>query len=139
MKNIKSYIEFIKEANASTALNVLANKEEQKKDINQERTQPESEKDKKFKTDTQKQAKIRTNELDKIVKTIDDRQKQANNRMEDIKLKQDLLPEDPAARKQFIKDTEDDLKNVESELTNAQQQRIALQKQKDRIRNNFMK
>jgi hypothetical protein len=139
MKNIKSYIEFLKEANAPTALNILANKEEQKKDINQERKQPETEKDKKFQTNTQKQAKIRTDELDKSVKTIDDRQKQANNRMEDIKLKQDLLPEDPAARKQFIKDTEDDLKNVESELTNAQQQRIALQKQKDRIKNNFIK
>jgi chromosome segregation ATPase len=139
MKNLKTYFEFLREATASTAFNVLQNKEQQKKEIDDERKTPDSQKDIKFKEKTTKQALNRTDELEKMAKNIDQNQQHANQRMEDIKKKQELLPDDPAARKQFLDDTKTDLKDVESELNNTQRQRLSLKRQKERIQKNFLK
>ena len=137
MKILKTFVDFVNEADAATALKVIGDKEQQKQDINQDRET--SNNDKKFQDKTKQQAQLRADELDKAAKDIGNRQQTANNRMEDIKLKQDLLPDDPNARKQFLADTDTDLKDVKGELDNAQQQRNSLQKQKDRIKNNFLK
>ena len=139
MKILKSFVEFINEADAPTALKIIGDKEQQKQDINQDRQIPDNEKEQQFQDKTKRQALNRQDELDKAAQEIGTRQQTANNRMEDIKLKQDLLPDDPNARKQFLADTDTDLKDVKGELDNAQQQRIALQKQKDRIKNNFLR
>jgi chromosome segregation ATPase len=137
MKILKTFVDFVNEADAATALKVIGDKEQQKQDINQDRET--STNDKKFQDKTKQQAQLRADELDKAAKDIGNRQQTANNRMEDIKLKQDLLPDDPNARKQFLADTDTDLKDVKGELDNAQQQRNSLQKQKDRIKNNFLR
>jgi hypothetical protein len=134
---LKTFVDFVNEADAATALKVIGDKEQQKQDINQDRQT--STNDKKFQDKTKQQAQLRADELDKAAKDIGNRQQTANNRMEDIKLKQDLLPDDPNARKQFLADTDTDLKDVKGELDNAQQQRNSLQKQKDRIKNNFLR
>jgi chromosome segregation ATPase len=139
MKNLKTFIEFINEADAKTALNVIGSKEQQKTDVNQDRKTPEGEKEQKFQQKTKNQALTRTDELEKAAKDIDTRQQTANKRMDDITLKQDLLPDDPNKRKEFLDSTKNDLKDVEGELNNAEQQRKSLQKQKDRIKNNFLK
>ena len=137
MKILKTFVEFVNEADAATALKVIGDKEQNKQDINQDRKTSTT--DQKFQDKTKQQAQLRADELDKAANDIGNRQQSANNRMEDIKLKQDLLPDDPNARKQFLTDTDTDLKDVKGELDNAQQQRNSLQKQKDRIKNNFLK
>ena len=139
MINLKTYNEFINESDAQTAIKTLGDNEKNKQDVNQDRQLPQTDKDKKFQDKTKKQALTKTTELEQAAKNIDTTQQLANKRMEDIKLKQDLLPDDPNNRKQFLKDTESDLKDVEGELNNTQQQRKGLQKQQDRIKNNFIK
>jgi chromosome segregation ATPase len=139
MKNMKTYNEFINEADAKTALKTLGDNEKNKQDVNQDRQLPQTEKDRQFQDKTKKQALTKTTELEQAAKNIDTNQQKANKRMEDIKLKQDLLPDDPTNRKQFLKDTESDLKDVEKDLDNSQQQRKSLQKQQDRIKTNFIK
>lgn len=138
MKNLKTYLEFITEADAKSALNVIGNKEQQKKEIGQERKVPDDQKEQKFQEKTKKQALNRTDELTKSANDIQNRQQQADKRMEDIKLKQELLPDDPNKRKEFLTDTQNDLKDVEGELNNADQQRKSLQKQTDRIKKNYL-
>lgn len=139
MKNLKTFIEFISEATSTSALNFLASKERDKQDTNQDRRTPPNQKNQKFQDKTRKQAQVRTDEIDKQLDKVGTDQEEANNRMEDIKLKQDLLPEDKVKRQQFLDDVENDLKGVESSLNNAAKQREILQKQKDRIQKNFIK
>ena len=139
MKNIKTFVEFINEADAKAALNFIGTNKQNQKTADQERKVPENDKDKKFQQNTQRQALNRTDELGKAAQDINNRQQNANQRMEDIKKKQDLLPDDPNARKQFLDDTQSDLKDVEGELNNAEQQRKNIEKNKERIKNNFLK
>lgn len=139
MKNLKTFTEFISEASSTAALNFIASSERNKKNINQDRKTPPNQKDQKFQDKTRKQAQVRTDEIDKELDKVGQNQELANKRMEDIKLKQDLLPEDKTKRQQFLDDVENDLGGVKSDLDNASKQRQILQNQKDRIQKNFIK
>ena len=139
MKNLKTYVEFISEANAPQTLNFLSSEERRKGDINQGRKTPPNQQDQRYQDKTKKQALIRTDELDKELDNVGQQQQDSNNKMEDIKLKQDLLPDDKNKRDQFLNDIQTDLKGIEGNLNNAEKQRLLLQQQKDRIQKNFIK
>jgi len=139
MKNLKTFIEFINEADAKTTLGIIGNKELDRQSA--QKNQSDSNKSTQNQTiqkKTQQQAQLKISELDKSAKDIENTHTDIKKQMDDTILKQDLLPTDPNAKKQFLSDTNQDLENIDKNLTNAEQQRKYLLDQKKRIQKNYL-
>jgi hypothetical protein len=143
MKTIKTFEQFVNEeiTPMNKPLQTIGNKEQNRKDVNDDRNKTPQQKSSELDKNLQNNKKMKIDELEQVAKGEQERLGNAGNEIENIKNQTVSLAPDPNlnpnAAKNFKEEQKQKTQVVSDELKTSQQKRDLVRKQVDNIKKNF--